>query len=212
MSEASALRPFKYTAFTVIWTATVISNIGGWMQSAAAGWLTSRLNADPRMVSLVQVAAILPMFLLGLPAQLARVQQKSAGDKCTHRSWNYRECTRAPFVRRGTSNNHGLPRMRSGGDVVDSCSGHLERLGTVSASWMGTRPRPRGLRNDHVRSNDSRKLALGTSRIVGETPGSWRRTRRRALDRSRDRARAEQWLASGHIDVLTRSVMNHRRS
>jgi transcriptional regulator GlxA family with amidase domain len=49
-------------------------------------------------------------------------------------------------------------------------------------------------------------------RIVGETPGSWRRTRRRALERSRDRDRAEKWLASGHIDVLTRSVMNHRRS
>jgi MFS family permease len=38
------------------------------MQSAAAGWLMTTFNADPRMVAMVQVAAVLPMFLLGLPA------------------------------------------------------------------------------------------------------------------------------------------------
>jgi MFS family permease len=52
----------------VVWTATVVSNIGGWMQSAAAGWLMTTLDADPRVVTLVQVATLLPMFLLGLPA------------------------------------------------------------------------------------------------------------------------------------------------
>jgi MFS family permease len=51
-----------------VWTATVVSNIGGWMQSAAAGWLMTTLDADPRMVAMVQVATLLPMFLLGLPA------------------------------------------------------------------------------------------------------------------------------------------------
>jgi MFS family permease len=38
------------------------------MQSAAAGWLMTTLNAEPRMVALVQVATVLPMCLLGLPA------------------------------------------------------------------------------------------------------------------------------------------------
>jgi MFS family permease len=38
------------------------------MQSAAAGWLMTTLDADPRMVAMVQVATMLPMFLLGLPA------------------------------------------------------------------------------------------------------------------------------------------------
>jgi MFS family permease len=52
----------------VVWTVTVVSNIGGWMQSAAAGWLMTTLDADPRMVAMVQVATMLPMFLLGLPA------------------------------------------------------------------------------------------------------------------------------------------------
>jgi MFS family permease len=38
------------------------------MQSAAAGWLMTILDSDPRMVAMVQVATMLPMFLLGLPA------------------------------------------------------------------------------------------------------------------------------------------------
>src|SRR5262247_3971827 len=67
-SEASSLSPFHFPAFTVLWAATVISNIGTWMQNAAAGWLMTGLDPDPLIVSLVQVATALPMFLLGLPA------------------------------------------------------------------------------------------------------------------------------------------------
>src|ERR1700730_2552958 len=66
--ETSTLRPFKYAAFTVVWTATVVSNIGGGMQDAPAGGLVTTLDADPRVVAMVQVATTLPMFLLGLPA------------------------------------------------------------------------------------------------------------------------------------------------
>ncbi len=64
----SAWAPFKYKAFAVIWTATVISNVGGWMYSAAAGWLMTDLTTDPLLVSLVQVANTLPLFLFALPA------------------------------------------------------------------------------------------------------------------------------------------------
>jgi MFS family permease len=52
----------------VVWIATVVSNIGGWMYSAASGWLMTSLNPDPLIVSLVQVATTLPMFLFALPA------------------------------------------------------------------------------------------------------------------------------------------------
>jgi MFS family permease len=38
------------------------------MYNAASGWLMTSLNADPFMVSLVQVATSLPMFLFALPA------------------------------------------------------------------------------------------------------------------------------------------------
>ena len=64
----SAWSPFKYKAFAVIWTATVVSNVGGWMYSAAAGWLMTDLTTNPFLVSLVQVASTLPLFLFALPA------------------------------------------------------------------------------------------------------------------------------------------------
>jgi MFS family permease len=51
-----------------MWAATVVSNIGTWMYSAASGWLMTSLSADPLIVSLVQVANSLPMALLALPA------------------------------------------------------------------------------------------------------------------------------------------------
>jgi len=59
---------FRHRAFTVIWTATVVSNIGTWMYNAASGWLMVSLNGDALLVSLVQVATSLPMFLFALAA------------------------------------------------------------------------------------------------------------------------------------------------
>jgi len=46
----------------------VISNIGTWMSSAASSWLMTNLDADPLVVSLVQVAASLPMCMSATPA------------------------------------------------------------------------------------------------------------------------------------------------
>src|SRR5229473_633009 len=68
VDESSSLAPFRDRAFAVLWTATVVSNIGTWMQSAAAGWLMTSLDPAPFSVSLVQVASSLPMFLFALPA------------------------------------------------------------------------------------------------------------------------------------------------
>jgi MFS family permease len=62
------LSPLRNRVFAVVWSATVISNIGSWLQSAAAGWLMTELSPNPRVVALVQVASYLPMFLFVLPA------------------------------------------------------------------------------------------------------------------------------------------------
>jgi MFS family permease len=67
-TSASAWAPFRYRTFTVIWVGTVVSNIGGWMSSAAAGWLMTGLDSSPLIVALVQVASNAPMFLLAIPA------------------------------------------------------------------------------------------------------------------------------------------------
>lgn len=60
--------PFRHKTFAVLWSATVISNVGAWMYNAAAGWLIAVLDPDPLTVSLVQVATMLPMALVALPA------------------------------------------------------------------------------------------------------------------------------------------------
>jgi MFS family permease len=65
---ASAWAPFHHRWFSTIWIATVISGIGGWMSSAASGWLMTSLRPDPVMVALVQAASTFPMFLLAIPA------------------------------------------------------------------------------------------------------------------------------------------------
>jgi len=64
----SFVAPFRHPAFAVIWTATLVSNTGVWMYSAASGWLMTSLNPDPLIVALVQAASTFPIFLLALPA------------------------------------------------------------------------------------------------------------------------------------------------
>ncbi len=68
MTSASPWRPFRHKVFAIIWTATVLSNVGGWMYATASAWLMTTLSTDPVMVSLVQVAASAPLFLFALPA------------------------------------------------------------------------------------------------------------------------------------------------
>lgn len=59
---------FGYSAFVVILVASSLSSVGFAMFDTASAWLMTSLNPSPRMVSAVQVATTLPMFLLTLPA------------------------------------------------------------------------------------------------------------------------------------------------
>jgi MFS family permease len=60
--------PFSHPVFRALWIATIVSNIGTFMQSVGAAWLMTSLSTSPAMVALVQAASIFPMFLLALPA------------------------------------------------------------------------------------------------------------------------------------------------
>ncbi len=51
-----------------MWIATVVANTGTWIYNAAAGWLMTTYDSNPLIVSLVQVATSLPMFLFAMPA------------------------------------------------------------------------------------------------------------------------------------------------
>jgi Transmembrane secretion effector len=59
---------FGNSAFVVILAATSLSNIGFAMFDTSSGWLMTSLNPSPRLVSAVQIATTLPLFLLTLPA------------------------------------------------------------------------------------------------------------------------------------------------
>ena len=61
-----AFSPFQHRAFALLWTATLISNIGTWMHEVGAGWLMTTLNSSPAVVTLVQAATTLPVFLFAL--------------------------------------------------------------------------------------------------------------------------------------------------
>jgi MFS family permease len=59
---------FGNPAFVVILVATSLSSVGFAMFDTASAWMMTSLNPSPRMVSAVQVATTLPLFLLTLPA------------------------------------------------------------------------------------------------------------------------------------------------
>jgi MFS family permease len=60
--------PLSHQVFRALLVATIVSNIGTFMQSVGAAWLMTSLSTSPVMVALVQAASIFPMFLLALPA------------------------------------------------------------------------------------------------------------------------------------------------
>ena len=67
-SEVSLRTPLLYPVFRAVWIASVVSNIGTWMQNVAGVWLVTTLTTSALLVALMQTATSLPSFLLGLPA------------------------------------------------------------------------------------------------------------------------------------------------
>jgi MFS family permease len=58
--------PLRQPEFRDLWIANFLSNLGTIMHGAAAAWLMTTLTHSPLLISLVQTAASLPAFLLGL--------------------------------------------------------------------------------------------------------------------------------------------------
>jgi MFS family permease len=60
--------PLHHRLFAVIWTATVLGNIGTFMRDVSSAWLVTGISASPASVAMIQVAGTLPFFLLAIPA------------------------------------------------------------------------------------------------------------------------------------------------
>jgi MFS family permease len=66
---SSSWSPLFYTWFRWIWIASIVSNIGTWMQNVGAAWAMATMpSSSALLVALVQTATNLPVFLLGVPA------------------------------------------------------------------------------------------------------------------------------------------------
>src|SRR5438477_9510657 len=67
-ASASAWTPLRNRLFRTLWIATIVSNVGTWMQDVGAGWLMTSLSSSPQLVALVEAADSLPVMLLAFPA------------------------------------------------------------------------------------------------------------------------------------------------
>jgi MFS family permease len=65
---ASGWAPLRHSLFRDRWIASVVSNIGSWMQDTAGTWLMAVLTSSPLLIALMQTAASLPALLLAFPA------------------------------------------------------------------------------------------------------------------------------------------------
>jgi len=67
-SPLSPWAPLRIGAFRALWLAQLGSMLGTWMQTVGAQWILVETPNAEALVALVQVATLLPMLLLALPA------------------------------------------------------------------------------------------------------------------------------------------------
>jgi len=64
----SALSPLRFPVFKAVWFASILSNLGGLIQSVGAAWLMTSIAESADMVALVQASVTLPIMLLSVIA------------------------------------------------------------------------------------------------------------------------------------------------
>jgi len=66
VDSPKAPSPLSIPIFRAIWTASLVSNFGGLIQSVGAAWMMTSLSASPLLIALVPAATTLPIMLLSL--------------------------------------------------------------------------------------------------------------------------------------------------
>lgn len=64
----STWSPLRNAVFRSLWIASLVSNLGTWMQNVAGVWLMTTETHSATLVALMQTATSLPVLLIGLPA------------------------------------------------------------------------------------------------------------------------------------------------
>lgn len=65
-ARKSAFAPFRHGDFRLLWSATLISNFGGLVQSVGAAWMMTQLTDSATLIALVQASNTLPIMLFAL--------------------------------------------------------------------------------------------------------------------------------------------------
>ncbi|QQN65411.1 MFS transporter [Bradyrhizobium diazoefficiens] len=60
--------PFRFPAFRRIWLASLLSNLGIFIQGVGAAWAMTQMTSSADKVALVQTALLLPVMLISMPA------------------------------------------------------------------------------------------------------------------------------------------------
>src|SRR3989442_3035481 len=67
-AHSSVWSPLLVPVFRALWIASLVANLGVWMQNVGGVWLMTTLTPSPVFIALMQTATSLPVFLLGLPS------------------------------------------------------------------------------------------------------------------------------------------------
>jgi len=65
--DFDALAPLASPAFRIMWSTTLVANLGAMIQNVAAGWSMAEFSASHDMVALVHTFTTLPIMLLAIP-------------------------------------------------------------------------------------------------------------------------------------------------
>lgn len=66
--RVSALSPFQHGVFRAVWSASLVSNLGGLIQGVGAAWMMTQIATSSYQVALVQASTTLPIMLFALVA------------------------------------------------------------------------------------------------------------------------------------------------
>jgi MFS family permease len=66
--SSAATTPLRYTKFRNLWLASVVTNLGSFLQAVAGAWLMLELTGSALWVGLIVAAPMLPMLFVAMPA------------------------------------------------------------------------------------------------------------------------------------------------
>lgn len=122
LNAGAALRPLRHRNFAILWTASLVSNVGTWMQTVAVGALVVSRTGQASWAVLVAAGAFLPIGLLSplggaLADRLPRRPVIAAG--------NLAEALIAAALAGLVAAGHGTPVVLLGLVTLQGCASAL---------------------------------------------------------------------------------------